>query len=255
MLRTLLLSRIFALQIAALAAIALPVHAFEPLNTDDAGTVGKKVNQIEQYFYVLHNNVAGNPGSVATPGEEFRGVGNAKAFPFTYTHGLSDTTEFSLATTYYATPRGSYSPLANNIIGLKWRFMGDGASGLGMAIKPSITLPGSTSQQVQGLGLAQTNYELNYILSYYWDSFQVHTNISYARNPYNKNYPISGSYAPYQINLVSGSIAPVWIVNTWLKLALDFGSSIDTSSTTAAVNDYGMVAAIFSITPGLRMSA
>jgi hypothetical protein len=247
-LRTLFLSRVFALQIAVLAAIALPVHAFEPLNTDDAGTVGKKVNQIEQYFYVLHNNVAGNPGSVATPGEEFRGVGNAKAFPFTYTHGLSDTTEFSLATTYYATPRGSYSPLANNIIGLKWRFMGDGASGLGMAIKPSITLPGSTSQQVQGLALAQTNYELNYILSYYWDSFQVHTNISYARNPYNKNYPISGSYAPYQINLVSGSIAPVWIVNTWLKLALDFGSSIDTSSTAAAVNDYGMVAAIFSIT-------
>lgn len=247
MLRTLFLSRIFALQIAALATIALPVHAFEPLNTDDAGTVGKKVNQIEQYFYVLHNNVGGNPGSVATPGEEFRGVGNAKAFPFTYTHGLSNTTEFSLATTYYATPRGSYSPLANNIIGLKWRFMGDGASGLGMAIKPSITLPGSTSQQVQGLALAQTNYELNYILSYYWDSFQVHTNISYARNPYNKNYPISGSYAPYQINLVSGSIAPVWIVNTWLKLALDFGSSIDTSSTTAAVNDYGMVAAIFSV--------
>ena len=248
MLRTLFLSRVFALQIAVLAAIALPVHAFEPLNTDDAGTVGKKVNQIEQYFYVLHNNVAGNPGSVATPGEEFRGVGNAKAFPFTYTHGLSDTTELSLATTYYATPRGSYSPLANNIIGLKWRFMGDGASGLGMAIKPSITLPGSTSQQVQGLALAQTNYELNYILSYYWDSFQVHTNISYARNPYNKNYPISGSYAPYQINLVSGSIAPIWIVNTWLKLALDFGSSIDTSTTAAAVNDYGMVAAIFSIT-------
>ncbi len=248
MLRTLFLSRVFALQIAALATIALPAHAFEPLNTDDAGTVGKKVNQIEQYFYVLHNNVGGNPGSVATPGEEFRGVGNAKAFPFTYTYGLSDTTEFSLATTYYATPRGSYSPLANNIIGLKWRFMGDGASGLGMAIKPSITLPGSTSQQVQGLALAQTNYELNYILSYYWDSFQVHTNISYARNPYNKNYPISGSYAPYQINLVSGSIAPIWIVNTWLKLALDFGSSIDTSSTAAAVNDYGMVAAIFSIT-------
>ena len=66
MLRTLFLSRVFALQIAVLAAIALPVHAFEPLNTDDAGTVGKRVNQIEQYFYVLHNNVAGNPGSVAT---------------------------------------------------------------------------------------------------------------------------------------------------------------------------------------------
>ncbi|MEN9945567.1 MAG: hypothetical protein RLY18_1525, partial [Pseudomonadota bacterium] len=37
-------------------------HAFEPLNTDDAGTIGKSVNQIEQYFYVLHNNTPGNPG-------------------------------------------------------------------------------------------------------------------------------------------------------------------------------------------------
>ena len=75
----------------------------------------------------------------------------------------------------------------------------------------------------------------------------MHNNISYARNPYNKNYPISGSYAPYQTNLVSGSIAPVWIVSTWLKLALDIGSSIDTSPNSGAVNDYGMVAAIFSI--------
>lgn len=223
------------------------VYAFEPLNTDDAATIGKSVNQIEQYFYLLHNNTPGNPGSVATPGEEFRGVGNAKAFPFTYTHGLTDTTEISFATTYYATPRGSYSPFANNIFGFKWRFWGDGQTGLGMAIKPTITLPASTSQQVQGLGLAMTNYELNYILSYYWDRVQVHTNISYARNPYNKNFPISGTYTPYQINIISGSIAPVWIVNSWLKLALDIGSSIDTSTNAAAVNDYGMIGAIFSV--------
>jgi len=223
------------------------VYAFEPLNTDDAATIGKSVNQIEQYFYLLHNDTPGNPGSVATPGEEFRGVGNAKAFPFTYTHGLTDTTEISFATTYYATPRGSYSPFANNIFGFKWRFWGDGQTGLGMAIKPTITLPASTSQQVQGLGLAMTNYELNYILSYYWDRVQVHTNISYARNPYNKNFPISGTYTPYQINIISGSIAPVWIVNSWLKLALDIGSSIDTSTNAAAVNDYGMIGAIFSV--------
>lgn len=230
-----------------ISVLPLHVHAFEPLNTDDAATIGKSVNQIEQYFYLLHNNTPGNPGSVATPGEEFRGVGNAKAFPFTYTHGLTDTTEISFATTYYATPRGSYSPFANNIFGFKWRFWGDGQTGLGMAIKPTITLPASTSQQVQGLGLAMTNYELNYILSYYWDRIQVHTNISYARNPYNKNFPISGTYTPYQINIISGSIAPVWIVNSWLKLALDIGSSIDTSTNATAVNDYGMIGAIFSV--------
>ncbi len=74
--------------------------AFEPLNTDDAGTIGKRVNQIEQYFYFLHNNTPGNPGSVATPGEEFRGLGNAKVFPFTYTYGMSDSTEIAFSTTY-----------------------------------------------------------------------------------------------------------------------------------------------------------
>ncbi|NBV80853.1 MAG: hypothetical protein EBR64_03935 [Burkholderiaceae bacterium] len=132
----------------AISCVSLPTMAFEPLNTDDAGTIGKNVNQIEQYFYVLHNNVAGNPGGAATPGEEFRGIGNAKAFPLTYTYGLSESTEMSLATTYYSTPRDSYAPFANNILGLKWRFMGDGGSGLGMAIKPTITLPASTSQQV-----------------------------------------------------------------------------------------------------------
>ncbi len=221
--------------------------AFEPLNTDDAGTIGKRVNQIEQYFYFLHNNTPGNPGSVATPGEEFRGLGNAKVFPFTYTYGMSDTTEIAFSTTYYATPRGSYSPFANNIVSVKWRFWGDGERGLGMAIKPAVTLPASTTQQVQGLGLAKTNYEFNYIISYYWERIQVHTNISYARNPYNTNYPISGTYSPYQINIVSGSIAPVWIVNSWLKLALDVGSSIDTSTDAAAVNDYAMVAAIVSV--------
>ncbi|MEY3840615.1 MAG: hypothetical protein RIR08_1352, partial [Pseudomonadota bacterium] len=120
--------------LVALSCVSLPTMAFEPLNTDDAGTIGKNVNQIEQYFYdagtigknvnqieqyfyVLHNNVAGNPGGTATPGEEFRGIGNAKAFPLTYTYGLSESTEMSLATTYYSIPRGSYAPFANNILG------------------------------------------------------------------------------------------------------------------------------------------
>ncbi|NDG00743.1 MAG: hypothetical protein EB123_04775, partial [Synechococcaceae bacterium WBB_32_011] len=112
----------YALLILVLTGLPRPVYAFEPLNTDDAGTVGKNVNQIEQYFYILQNSAPGDPGDIATPGEEFRGLGKAKAFPFTYTYGVSETTELSLATTYYATPRGGYSPIANNIIGFKWRF-------------------------------------------------------------------------------------------------------------------------------------
>lgn len=39
-----------ALLILVLTGLPRPVYAFEPLNTDDAGTIGKSVSQIEQYF-------------------------------------------------------------------------------------------------------------------------------------------------------------------------------------------------------------
>jgi hypothetical protein len=245
LLRSLLCLRaIFTLVIAALPLVT---YGFEPLNTDDAGTVGKGVRQIEQYFYVLNNNSPGDPGDIAAAGEEFRGLGNAKALPFTFTYGLSDSTELSFGTTYYMSPRGDYSPFANNAIALKWRLIGDGDEGLSIAVKPTITLPASTSQQTKGLGLARTNYEFNFIASYFWDSFEIHANISYARNPYNSSYPISGAMATPQVNVVSGSIAPVWTVNSWLKLAIDIGSYIDTTPSSPSPSDYGMLAAIFSV--------
>lgn len=231
----------------SLVFLVTEVSAFEPLNTDDAATIGKGTRQIEQYFYTLNNNSPGDPADISSPGEEFRGLGNATAFPFTFTYGLSESSELSLGTTYYASPRGNYSPFSNNVIGFKWRFLGDGDDGLAMAIKPSITLPTSTAQQAKGLGLAKTNYEFTFITSYFWESFEIHANLSYARNPYNTNYPISGVFTTPQVNLISYSLAPVWELNSWLRLAIDVGSYLDTTPNNPSPNDYGLVAAIFSV--------
>jgi hypothetical protein len=234
-------------------ALSFAVHAFEPLNTDDAATIGRNVNQIEQYIYVLNNKAAEDVSVINSNGEEFRGLGRATAAPFTYTRGLSETVEASFASTYYANPNGNYSPLSNYVLGLKWRFLGDGEKGWAFAVKPTVTLPASTSQQAVGIGFASTNYEVNLISSYYWDQIHVHSNVSYARNPYNTNYPVSGSTEPLRTNAYAFSIAPVWVVNARWRLALDFGAGSNILLNANRFSDYGMVAALYSITPDVDL--
>jgi hypothetical protein len=234
-------------------ALSFAAHAFEPLNTDDAATIGRNVNQIEQYIYVLNNKAAEDVSVINSNGEEFRGLGRATAAPFTYTRGLSETVEASFASTYYANPNGNYSPLSNYVLGLKWRFLGDGEKGWAFAVKPTVTLPASTSQQAVGIGFASTNYELTLISSYYWDQVHVHSNVSYARNPYNTNYPVNGSIEPLRTNAYAFSIAPVWVVNARWRLALDFGAGSNILLNANRFSDYGMVAATYSITPDVDL--
>lgn len=221
--------------------------AFEPLNTDDAGTVGSNINQIEAYFYSI---TAGGPNgefSDISPGEEFVGSGNAKTFPLTFTRGLSDTTELSISTSYYALPRGPFSPLSNYVFGYKWRFQGDGESGLSLAAKPSITLPTGNNQQVAGLGNALTNYGLNMIASYNSEDTAIHLNISYDREPYNMNYSVAGDLEPQRKNVFALSIAPVWQVQPKLKIALDIGAGTNTpTSSPTPMSTYAMAASIYS---------
>ena len=234
-------------------ALTFTAQAFEPLNTDDAATVGYQVNQIEQYFYLLSNQTGADISVINSNGEEFRGLGRSTAAPFTYIRGLSETVEASFGTTYYANPSGNYSPLSNYVLGLKWRFWGDGEKGWAFALKPAVTLPTSSSQQAVGIGFASTNYEINIISSYYWNRVHVHSNLGYARNPYNTNYPVSGSFEPLRTNAYSLSVAPVWVVSPRWRLALDFGAGTNIVLNANRFSDYGMVAAIYSITPQIDL--
>lgn len=101
--------------------------------------------------------------------------------------------------------------------------------------------------------MAKTNYEITVISSYYWDQIHVHSNVSYARNPYNTNYPVSGSLEPLRTNAYTFSVAPVWVVNTRWRLALDFGAGTNVVLNSNRFSDYGMVAAIYSITPQIDL--
>ena len=64
----------------ALLLIPALAFAFEPLNTDDAGTVRSGGNQIEQYFFSINRHGGSQQSDIVTPGEEYTGNADAKAF-------------------------------------------------------------------------------------------------------------------------------------------------------------------------------
>ena len=227
--------------------------AFEPLNTDDAGTVVKNTNQIEQYYFTTTSHGSGSAATVdiITPGEEYFGRSGASAFPFTYTRGVAENIELSFGTTYYAAPRGNYSPISNKVIALKWRFAEDEDGKWALAIKPSITLPGSPQQQVAGLDLALPNYSLNFIGSRYWDTVEIHINAMYSKSLYNTNYAIGSGPPQNRTNILFFSAAPVWRVMERLRLALDMGITTNPPSTEQYLTNYALLAAIFSLNQSL----
>ena len=226
-------------------------QAFEPLNTDDAGTVKNDGNQIEMYFYSINkvDQPTGSGQDLSSPGEEFLGPGSTKSFPFTYTRGIAENVEIALGTQYNATPRASnYSPLSNYTLNAKWRFWGEEGDNLNLAVKPILQFPVSKQQQVVGFGQAAFNYGGTFIASYYLsEALEAHVNVGYMRSPYNVNYLNGGSASPLRLNIYSASIAPVWNVMDGLRLALDFGVQTNPSTTDQQSTMYGMVAAIIGL--------
>lgn len=224
--------------------------AFEPLNTDDAGTVEAGRNQIEQYFFSINRHGASStaPTDIVTPGEEYVGQESAKAFPFTYTRGLTDTLEASVATTYYNQPSENYTRFSNSMIGFKWRFFEDKENHCALAVKPALIFPASQQQQVNGLGMAALNYGINFIASKYWESLEVHANLSYMHSPYNTNYAVGQSMDLNRTNLFFISIAPVLTLIPGVKIALDIGATTNPPIPEQYLNTYGLIALILSPT-------
>jgi len=243
------------MKIICLTLLFVPViaYAFEPLNTDDAGTVKAGGNQIEQYFFSINRNGVTQQADIVTPGEEYAGRTDAKAFPFTYTRGLSDQVEASIAMTYYNEPSGSYSKFSNYVLASKWRFYEDQQLGYAMAVKPTLVLPASKQQQVAGLGLAAVNYGINFITSKYWENIELHFNAGYMRSPYNINYTVGYSGDINRSNIFLVSIAPVWSIYKDLKIALDLGATTNPPTSEQYLSHYALVAGIYSITESLDL--
>ncbi|MBU3615733.1 hypothetical protein [Polynucleobacter sp. JS-Polo-80-F4] len=229
------------------------VFAFEPLNTDDAGTVKAGGNQIEQYFFSINRQGGSQQADIITPGEEYTGRTDAKAFPFTYTRGLSNQVEASISATYFNEPSGNYSKFANYVLASKWRFYEDEDLGYALAIKPTVVLPAGKQQQVAGLGLAAFNYGVNFIASKYWQDIELHLNAVYMRSPYNTNYSVGTTTDLNRTNIFLISVAPVWSISKNFKIALDIGAATNPPSSEQYLSHYALIAGIYSLTDSIDL--
>lgn len=238
----------------ALLLMCFPAYSYMPLNTDDAGTIAKGGYQIEQYFdtLLLVGQDSTDSGSVSS-GEEYRGVGNVKAFPFAFSGGLAENIELQFTSTYYLQPQGSFSRVANYTLNLKWRFMGDGETGLNLALRPQLIAPSSTSQQVYGIGNAAWNYGLTFIASQFGENYELHFNAGYLRAPYNGAYMVGLSEDASRTNLYSVSFAPVWSISPRWKIALDGGINTNPNEPSPSMTRYGLVALMYLPTKDLNV--
>jgi hypothetical protein len=208
-------------------------YAYEPFLTDDASTLAKGKNQVDLYYYNIFNKAADTPDTnykplnsiidINVPGEEFIGADRAIGFPLGYTRGISDSAEAGIGLTYYGFPTGSYSPITNYNIGIKYRFLGDAEEGYSFAVRPMIMFPSSTDHQSAGLGMAMTGYGVNFIGAYDKEDYSLLFNFMYQHQPYNANYSVAGSYDPLRTDLYQLSFAPIWNVTETFHIGLDLG--------------------------------
>lgn len=229
------------------------VLAYSPLNTDDAGTTEPGVNQVEMYFFLINQY---DPNAVDLPtsstGEDYQGVGVARAFPMVYARGITQNMEISFSPTYYATPKGDMAPLANYTLAMKWRFYGDGQTGWNFGLKPQLILPASQTQQVYGLGNAMFNYGMTGLASRFWENAELHINATYIRANYNTNYMVGFSNAENRQNLFGFSVAPVWVPSPNYKVALDLGINTNPNEPEPTLTKYAMLAFIYLPTKDLE---
>jgi hypothetical protein len=232
--------------VAALTLTPLS-HGYAPLNTDDAGTVGHKTNQVELYgSFAKEYGAKSDQVDPTSAIVDYEGGGAVRALPFTYTRGITDELDAFVGATYYGTPKGRFSSVTNYSFGVKWRFYGDGETGLNFALKPQVILPATNVQQNYGVGNAALNYGVIAIASYFWEDAELHANVGYLRAPYNTSQSVGFSNDPNRTNLYAVSVAPVWRVTLQFKLALDAGINTNPVVPDQSLINYGMVAAIYS---------
>ncbi len=148
--------------------------AAHPLITDDTGTQGKGNFQIEfNSEFTTDKETEG--------GVEIKERGGETALVISY--GITDSMDIVLGAPYQWTMvkedgiiTSDEEGISDASLELKWRFYE--RDGLGLALKPGITLP--TGDEDKGLGLGRISYGVTFILTKEIDTLTIHGNLSYA---------------------------------------------------------------------------
>lgn len=226
---------------ALLTAVVLssPALALQPLITDDTGTQGAGGNQLEVSYSRDRTRAGGETERV-------------QSVPVVYTYGVTDSIDLFASIAYSRIrndiPGGDASGLGNTVIGAKWRFFENEASGTSLAIKPELAVPVSSQRESDGLGTGKTSGNLTFILSQDVPFGSVHFNAGLGRDRF--RHSDDNPRTDYR----RFSVAPVWDVSEQWKLALDLGTEHARADGHTVRSKFGEIGAIYSPTKDLDLA-
>ncbi|MDR1708798.1 MAG: transporter [Candidatus Accumulibacter sp.] len=212
--------------LGALAAVSGPAAAMQPLITDDTGTQGEGVNQLELTY---------NRDRARAGGETER----TRSIPVVYTRGLTDALDVYVGTdhTSIRADGDHASGFGNTVVGAKWRFFENEASGTSLGLKPEIAIPVSRHRENDGLGTGKLSGSIALLLTQDVPFGQIHVNASVGRDRFRD----SAENATTR----TFSVAPVWDVTEQWKLALDVGIERSRSGGQTVRSKYAEIGAIY----------
>lgn len=149
-----------------------------PLITDDAGTMGKNASQLEINSEVSYDKETVDNVETKTSTQELA---------TTLTYGIADNADLVfgvpfqwLTTKEDGAETSDVDGMSDIAVELKWRFYE--LDGLGLALKPGVTLP--SGNEDKGLGNGKPSYSLTFIATKEINGAAVHFNLAYMRNEF-----------------------------------------------------------------------
>ena len=186
------------------ACVSPTAHALHPLITEDTGTQGAGITQVEL---------------TASHERDRDGASTTRRFDpsVTLSYGVADAVDVFASVPYLRLRSESpgttvsSSGWSDPTLGLKWRFYEQ--DNLSVAIKPAVLL--AHGDATRGLGKGRTGYSLPLVVTRQWDGFAFHTHLEVSRN---RNTVGEREY------LWHGSLAIEHQLNERLKWVLDLGA-------------------------------
>ncbi|MDR3220569.1 MAG: transporter, partial [Candidatus Accumulibacter sp.] len=166
-----------------------------------------------------------------------------RSVPVVYTYGLTDTLDIYAGAEYLRirVPDDHARGFGNTVIGAKWRFFENEASGTSLALKPEVAIPVSSQREDDGLGTGKTSGSLTLILSQEVPFGSVHFNAGIGRDRFRHSDDDSDDNATNR----HFSVAPVWDVSEQWKLAFDVGIDLSRSGGNTVRSKYAEIGAIY----------
>jgi opacity protein-like surface antigen len=163
--------RIFVMSAVVVLVSAHAAFAQHPLITDDAGTLGKGKSQVE-----INAEYDSDRDSGA--------IQHTTPALWAFTYGVRNSVDVIISVPYLwesthgPGSTGSLNGFGDLAVAAKWRFYEK--KGLGLALKPGITLP--TGDKDKELGTGKTTYSLYFIATQEVDLWAFHLNLGYIAN-------------------------------------------------------------------------